>query len=770
MSINIIEKIKIKDNLTFYQEGIAVKLVRKIEVPAPTNHLIAIDCSYSMYSDLPKIRAQLKSKLPSLVKENDTITLIWFSGRGDCGVLCECERVTGLADLGNLNRLIDRYLQPQGLTAFVDPINEAGNVINRILGSTLQGSNEAFALFFLTDGYDNQYRENEIIKSLEAIKDKINSAVFVEYGYYCNSSLMTRMAETVGGMVAFSDGFKDYEPLLEQQFSKTIKASRKISVTLPIQPIGNVVVALDAERNVISYKVEDKVVTLPEDTYTFCYVGEDNVDVEPVMSTDSVANLPIHLVYYPVVVAMVQRMKTDVVYAMLDAVGDVSLLKQFASSFGKQALQAFQTRLGRVIRGEEPYYTEGFQTGLVPPDDAYCLLDLLEDLTNDEGARWYPTHPEFKYKSIGAKRVQNSDKMSDQEMDELKALLEQRDTLGFKKKMEEINSGKFTLKFNLVDDDKGYPLSDMVWNENRPNLSIRVYQKGVVELPANEHGMDSIDTFRYRTYTLIKDGIVNVEKLPVLVSQSLGNKLVENGIYKGDISVEFIDGKTYFRFTIDLTSIPLINRGMVREASAETLFKATYEVLMAKAMESAYNFFQKKYFPKESKGYSEVYGPEASAWLKQIGITDYNGFNPSTSEEKVGEVYMSRELTVKIDGMATMPTPKAVYDKIIAGKSLTPREEIMGMEMVAVRTLIGEANENGVLYPEAEQLIRTKLKGITRLKRDMMLRIAKAKFAVIISQGWFKEFETMDENRLSLEINGRALSFTVESTEKEIEL
>ena len=51
-------------------------------VEVPVNHIFVIDCSGSMSYDLPKIRKQLKNKLPSLLKQDDTVSLVWFSGKG----------------------------------------------------------------------------------------------------------------------------------------------------------------------------------------------------------------------------------------------------------------------------------------------------------------------------------------------------------------------------------------------------------------------------------------------------------------------------------------------------------------------------------------------------------------------------------------------------------------------------------------------------------------------------------------------------------------
>ena len=55
----------------------------KKAVDTPTNHIAVIDCSGSMTGDLPRIREQLKKKLPKLLKEGDTLSMVWFSGRGE---------------------------------------------------------------------------------------------------------------------------------------------------------------------------------------------------------------------------------------------------------------------------------------------------------------------------------------------------------------------------------------------------------------------------------------------------------------------------------------------------------------------------------------------------------------------------------------------------------------------------------------------------------------------------------------------------------------
>ena len=51
-----------------------------VEVAKKTNHIFVVDVSGSMYYDLPLIRTQLKNKLSNIMKEGDTISIVWTNG------------------------------------------------------------------------------------------------------------------------------------------------------------------------------------------------------------------------------------------------------------------------------------------------------------------------------------------------------------------------------------------------------------------------------------------------------------------------------------------------------------------------------------------------------------------------------------------------------------------------------------------------------------------------------------------------------------------
>jgi hypothetical protein len=78
-------------------------------VDVPTNHVCVIDCSGSMSWDLPKIREHLKRRIRTLFGQKDTLSIIWFSGRGQFGTLLEAEPVATLTDLKAVEASIDRW-------------------------------------------------------------------------------------------------------------------------------------------------------------------------------------------------------------------------------------------------------------------------------------------------------------------------------------------------------------------------------------------------------------------------------------------------------------------------------------------------------------------------------------------------------------------------------------------------------------------------------------------------------------------------------------
>ena len=141
--------------------------VKKVDVPAGqtpvasnAHRVFVIDCSGSMSYDLPQLRKELKQRLPILTQPGDLVSLVWFSGKHEFGTLVEALPVKSLTDLAELNKAIDKWLRPMGMTGFVEPLGEVVTVTNK---HTLP-----VHLFFMTDGYENQNDRHDVLAAAGA--------------------------------------------------------------------------------------------------------------------------------------------------------------------------------------------------------------------------------------------------------------------------------------------------------------------------------------------------------------------------------------------------------------------------------------------------------------------------------------------------------------------------------------------------------------------------------------------------------------------------
>jgi hypothetical protein len=156
------------------------------------NHFFICDVSYSMYGELSELRKKLKNRISSLVKDGDTITIIWFSGRNQSGVLKEGVHVNNPVQLQELHDAIDRFLIPVGLTAFNPPLKLANNCRNNMQVANPDMLN---SLVFLTDGYNNDSPLQEVLNTIEETSTLFDAVCFVEFGWYADSALLQDLAK-----------------------------------------------------------------------------------------------------------------------------------------------------------------------------------------------------------------------------------------------------------------------------------------------------------------------------------------------------------------------------------------------------------------------------------------------------------------------------------------------------------------------------------------------------------------------------------------------
>lgn len=676
-------------------------------IPAPIHHIIVTDISGSMYSDLPEMRIHLKNKLATLVGPNDTVSLVWFSGRGQCGTLVEAMKVNGVADLSSLHTAIDRFLVPTGLTGFKDPLQEVVNIIDR-LKKKVPGA--LFNMNFMTDGYDNQWSDKEILELCKVLSTKLDSAAIIEYGYYCNRPLLTKMAETLGGKLVFSEDFQSYAAAFAGSLGGSTK---KVPVKLDFVPTEGYVFALAGENLLTFTPDADNIVLVPEGLLAVAYfVGEKGETFDHTKHTDA------HI--FAALVPLAQRIQTDALFSVLGALGDVALVQSFSSCFSKEDYSRFQSEVLAAAAEPAKRYVAGYDPAAVPKEDAYTVLELLSDLSGSDDNLFYPYHSAFAYERIGAARAANDEEV----------------------------------RFSAADKSKGYRINGVVWNEDRPNVSVRVKVDGVVKLPASRPAMlpETVDSFIYRNYTIIKDGIVHTRKLPVSLSEAVFAKLQANGLLAGE---SWAPGKV---LVLEFPKLPVINRKMVRGTTAKETFGAVVELAMLKGAQKVFNDWRDRISPKVSATYLALYGEVGTEYLKGVGVTEYNGFNPPGTTVKSGDFYMAKELKIAVKGLSSLPKVLDVENAIDAASASKKKLKIGEFVMSGAIKRLDEFMNSAVYTTAADgnvllgAWLEGEQKAITAKTRELMVRLAQHKFSVVVGHIWFSDMPSMDANTLDVDV------------------
>jgi len=742
----------------------------EVEVTTNTNHIFVVDVSGSMYYDLPLIRKQLKNKLSNLMREGDTISIIWFSGRNDSGVLKEEVEVKSLKTLTDLHDAIDKWLTPVGLTAFLKPLQLTKDMVARIKQNR---PDSVFSFIFLTDGYNNDCPWNEVISALKEMEEDITASTFVEYGYYADTQKLTQMAGVLGGEKISTSDFDEFEPIFEQKISNGLQGGKKIVVDIPDDYLYDFAFAVNSQGSVFLYNISDgKIMVSPDikEINFFSKTPFGDRDYPNLSGSDGIEEKT-DVALYGAIYVLSDKLMNFEAEKIFYALGDNYHYKQLLNAFGKQKLNSFKNSIKDCITDTAKRFPNGRSAIQPVEDDAYCLMNLVNDLASDENCLFFPNHEDFEYNRIGRKRIARGEDLSTADK---KRLSEAKSVDEANKILEELKEKNVDVKFENTDKERGYSLKDLVWNSVRANLSVRIKIDGKAILPDNKFKINEVATYKYNTFTLVKDGIVNVEKIPVLYTPELAKKLTENAV-DHTITEEFsgkVDEKTFGRIiTIDITSLPLINRAMVKEISANELASLEWELIKQQAEKKVYDFYRKDLFPKTSENFAVMLGQECADWLKEIGVTDYNGFAPKTDTEEAKDFYMSVNLKTKIAGVSALPKVLDVVKKIEDNKSLKLNEWLLSEHIKNYQAQLESEMFKSLSEDQQKEVLKTylinKTDALNAKKRGTMQKVAEIKFSLILSKRWFKEFTTFDENTLDVKLDEQDVKFTFDLSEKE---
>lgn len=693
----------------------------KASPPRPcVHHVIVLDCSGSMWDSHPKMRKQLSEKLFTLVSEGDSVSVVWFSGRGESGVAIELAQLPTLREVAAMQKLFERWIKPIGLTGFKEPLAD----VRALLGRTSKRG-EAVSLFFLSDGCDNQWPREEIMKEIDLLAPMLMAATIVEYGYYADRALLAKMAERFGGAHVFAEDFVKFEPTLQSALLGHVDVGPRADAAVG-GALGGVAYHL-GEDHLHVYDAAGGMISVAEAVLEgggVWYLTKDATSALPFITPGTSAIYTSAL--YAALAVFSTRMMPEVIYPILRQLSDVRFVRRYGSLFGKQAYTEFMVEAEAAAYDTTLRGIEGIDPLAVPADDAFTVLDLLEMLSSNPDCKLLLDDPRFRYSRISRKRLDATE--------------------GEK------------LKFVGDAQPGGYQVSNLTWNEDRANVSVLVKREGVVDLggrlPFAGKVPQSFPTFVYRNYAIVADGMRNVDTLIIRAPRAVLDELYANGVdLNATDSLE-----SGARAEIKLEGMPVLNRAKVARISAKSLFTKCAELEEKRARLKVFKTYLAE--EKRSETWDERYGKEGASWLKEQGLTAWSGFQPPrTKQVEASDYYLGKVLEVKIKGWSSLPSVKDVT----SGKSKNAPAQYMALA-------ISEAEgAKASLGPTFQKWVVGAVNMLTAETRALLREIAKEKFAVIVSGTWFSEFKSLEERAvLGLTVGGKPTEVEAVMSEEKV--
>lgn len=678
------------------------------------NNYLIYDESGSMFYDIKLLCSQMKKRIHEL-PIGDSVTLAWFSGEGgQYRYIVKGHRICGPDDYASLDKVIDQNCTTRGCTCFSEVLTDLNQVIDEVTSlSDLPNS-----LTFFTDGYpvvSNYSREiSAISKAIAMVASKINSTLLVGYGHYYNKVLMASLAEQFGGTLIHSEGLADFSDRLGDFMTDARENDDRLPIKFGWDGVSRVF-SLSGNQ-IVSYNAMNDGTLL----YTPVKKGKNylyfvsevvpNGAKEFTLTERNLRKESFAKGAYALAYLLTQSTKTGSALEVLAKIGDVEIINAVTNSFTNTEYGEAEAKIRACVASPSSRFSNGFNQQYLPKNDAFCLKDAMDLLMGDTQAYFYPDHEAFNYHRIGRKTAAKA---------------------GYP-------------EFKRSPNCKS-PLTDLVYHESRLNLSLRARIKGTVELDDQSEKFNfthNYNTFVWRNYTLVKDGVVNVKTLPISMGEETfkalqASKMIPEGI-------TWLQGNVY---PVDLSAVPVMNRKIAEgSTSAKALAADALRELELKARQKVVSYFKKKAEASIDSGpdTSSILSAEQEEYLTKFGITP-NGFNPPMETMAAEDFYEAPEFDIKIKGFSSFPKVQDVQTLLEKGSKLTRPAALLKGAIDECLTL--ESKFSGaVLITTYEGLI----KEIQIELREVRGRIQATKFALLLGKKWFDEFSSRDEATLTL--------------------
>jgi hypothetical protein len=705
----------LNENLCLIEQE--VKTTKIVTVRESVNHIWIYDRSGSMYDALPELTKQL-IQLAKKIPMNDYLTLGWFSSEGDYNWILKGFKITDKSDYKLLEKSIKDNSTTRGCTCFSEILTNTSTVIQ-----DLSVFSKTFALHFFTDGYpvvSNHKKEiDNIFSAIQNIKGKIHTAMLIGYGYYFNKELMNKMAEKLGALLISSSLISEYTNSITKLIQLTDSQEQKEDVeVLDDSPIALFSVT---DQGVVTYAIDEngKLLVSPQKgkkSYVY-YISSKKpntknwtkVDVTDLNFSD--ADDKIVKALYGATLMLTQQTRTDISLDVIGKTGDKAIVDALTNAFTIEEYSRAEDIINKCLSDVSLRFSNGRDLNYLPPIDAFCVLDLVKMLMDDDETAFYPYHEKFEYEKIGVASETKE---------------------GF-------------AKFE-ADKRSKCPFSNLTWNESRLNLSVLTEIQGTVNLldfdgkkASDVKLINPFPTKIFRNYTLVKDGRVHTKKLFISSSEATYKICKNKGLVFEDTF------KTDKIYGLDMSTLPVVNRKIATgKTSATKLCEDVLEMQKLKAKVKTLKSLKKELGVEvENK---TNYTDEQVDFLFRNGIDINKGniFSPPKSLAEAKDKYIAKTFDISIKGLNSLPTVKKVMEKIAAKKKLTPVEVLIQDGIEEYETVKRNNSK------ELSNWLESSIKENQNKLKVLRVNVQENKFAVILGKKWFDEFKSREDTKLTI--------------------
>lgn len=660
----------------------------------PNKHNVFVcDVSGSMGGVIHTLSENLAKKI-DLVPLGDAVTIGLFSSKGWFRWIVVRE-ISEQQDYATIKDTINRELKIVGMTCFSEILQDTPKQINPLL--------EKFPIVsftFMSDGCPTVANlSEEITKTLQAcglLSQYITAGSVIAYGDYANRSLLSQMASALGVELLTASNIIQVSDRIEYSFSQDFQPKKTADIYLDA---GILVFASDDEK--ISVLEPKPKVSYAEGTELTVVYPKDLALIE---------NFPTK-VCYQIIKAYILGDRLPEAKEFCSKMGEVYLYEVLSNIYSNADYAYAENVLNDLITGQRVEFFKGKIVNCKPVDDAFDVLDLFALLSSSKNTKLllrdkkYP----FYYKRIGRKS-------------ETKA--------GYPKFQTE---GESTLSFE-----------DLVYSSDKLNLSIKGVIEGYIELPdtIEIEGVTEVrealklpkrlETKLHRNYSLISNGCLNIEMLPISISIDVYEKLKEvipvaSGMLenKGDEYIGYLP----------LVGIPLVNNQKAKDSldlvslanSEEISFDISCGLKLLKHKLAELD-------PEKTTKQGLAYDDKQMAYLLASGVGYDGSFSPPVEVQEPVDELTVRTLEISLEGK-TISSVKDFNAKVESKGKLNPSQQSMLEYKTKFLDLLPSTKAEAIVSLAAE------VKKFTKAKKANELKINSARFALAVTGKWVENFK-----------------------------